>query len=51
MSAAGGLSAEMVATPQEVTAAAIGAAGEVVTRALGGSPGEDCGHGDNRKGD
>ena len=36
-----GLGAEIVAAPLEVAAAAIGAAGEVVTSALGGSPGRD----------
>ena len=34
----------------EVAAAAIGAAGEVVTSALGGSSGKDRGTGDSRKG-
>jgi hypothetical protein len=41
VSAAGSLGAEIVAAPLEVAAAAIGAAGEVVTSALGGSSGED----------
>jgi hypothetical protein len=50
VSAAGSLGAEVVAAPLEVAAAAIGAAGEVVTSALGGSPGEDRGTGDRRKG-
>ena len=36
VSAAGSLGAEIVAAPLEVAAAAIGAAGEVVTSALGG---------------
>ncbi len=47
VSAAGSLGAEIVAAPLEVAAAAIGAAGEVVTGALGGSSGEDGG---SRKG-
>ena len=47
VSAAGSLGAEIVAAPLQVAAAAIGAAGEVVTSALGGSSGED---GDSRKG-
>ena len=50
VSAAGSLGAEIVAAPLEVAAAAIGAAGEVVTSALGGSPGEDGGNGASRKG-
>ncbi len=50
MSAAGSLGAEIVATPLEVAAAAIGAAGEVVTSALGGSLGEDRSMGESRKG-
>ena len=50
VSAAGSLGAEIVAAPLEVAAAAIGAAGEVVTSALGGSPGEDRGTGNSRKG-
>ena len=50
MSAAGNLGAEIVAAPLEVAAAAIGAAGEVVTSALGGSPGGDGGNGASRKG-
>jgi hypothetical protein len=50
VSAAGSLGAEIVAAPLEVAAAAIGAAGEVVTSALGGSPGEDGGNGRSRKG-
>jgi hypothetical protein len=41
VSAAGSLGAEIVAAPLEVAAAAIGAAGEVVTSALSRSPGED----------
>jgi hypothetical protein len=48
--AAGSLGAEIVAAPLEVAAAAIGAAGEVVTSALGGSPGGDGGNGASRKG-
>jgi hypothetical protein len=47
VSVAGSLGAEIVAAPLEVAAAAIGAAGEVVTGALGGSSGEDGG---SRKG-
>ena len=47
VSAAGSLGAEIVAAPLQVAAAAIGAAGEVVTNALGGSSDED---GDSRKG-
>jgi hypothetical protein len=43
LSAAGSLGAEIVAAPLEVAAAAIGAAGEVVTSALGGTSGEDQG--------
>ena len=50
MSAVGSLGAEIVAAPLEVAAAAIGAAGEVVTSALGGSPGEDGGTSPGRKG-
>ena len=50
MSAAGSLGTEIVAAPLEVAAAAIGAAGEVVTSALGGSSGKDRGTGDSRKG-
>ncbi|KLK93018.1 hypothetical protein AA309_10570 [Microvirga vignae] len=50
VSAAGSLGAEMVAAPLEVAAAAIGAAGEVVTSALGGGAGMDRGTGDSRKG-
>jgi hypothetical protein len=49
VSAAGSLGAEIAAAPLEVAAAAIGAAGEVVTRALGGSLGEDHGNDDSRK--
>jgi hypothetical protein len=48
VSAAGSLGAEIVAAPLEVAAAAIGAAGEVVTSALGGSSSE--GRGNSRKG-
>jgi hypothetical protein len=40
VSAAGSLGAEIVAAPLEVAAAAIGAAGEVVTSALGDASGE-----------
>ena len=43
VSAAGSLGAEIVAAPLEVAAAAIGAAGDVLTSALGGSQGEDGG--------
>jgi hypothetical protein len=50
VSAAGSLGAEIVAAPLEMAAAAIGAAGEVVTSALGGSPGEDHGNGESSKG-
>ena len=50
MSAAGSLGAEIVAAPLEVAAAAIGAAREVVTSALGGSSGEERGTGNSRKG-
>jgi len=50
VSAAGSLGAEIVAAPLEVAAAAIGAAGEVVTSALGGSRGEDDGSGARQKG-
>jgi hypothetical protein len=50
VSAAGSLGAEIVAAPLEVAAAAIGAAGEVVMSALGGSPGGDGGNGASRKG-
>ena len=50
VSAAGSLGAEIVAAPLEVAAAAIGAAGEVVTSALGGSSGEERGTGNSRKG-
>ncbi|MFL5190680.1 MAG: hypothetical protein ACJ8CF_15940 [Microvirga sp.] len=47
VSAAGSLGAEIVAAPLEVAAAAIGAAGEVVTSALSGSSDEN---GASRKG-
>ena len=47
VSAAGSLGAEIVAAPLQVAAAAIEAAGEVVTSALGGSSGEDV---NSRKG-
>jgi hypothetical protein len=50
VSAAGSLGAEIVAAPLEVAAAAIGAAGDVLTSALGGSQGEDGGSGASRKG-
>jgi hypothetical protein len=50
VSAAGSLGAEIVAAPLEVAAAAIGAAGDVVTSALGGSSGEDRGNGSSGKG-
>ena len=50
VSAAGSLGAEIVAAPLQVAAAAIGAAGEVVTSALGGPSGEDGGNADSRKG-
>jgi hypothetical protein len=50
VSAAGSLGAEIVAAPLEVAAAAIGAAGEVVTSALGGSPGEERGNEASQKG-
>jgi hypothetical protein len=46
VSAAGSLGAEIVAAPLEVAAAAIGAAGEVVTSALGGSAGKGRGTGE-----
>jgi hypothetical protein len=49
VSAAGSLGAEIVAAPLQVAAAAIGAAGEVVTTALGGS-GENSGNGGTGKG-
>jgi hypothetical protein len=49
VSAAGSLGAEIVAAPLEVAAAAIGAAGEVVTSALSGSSGENRGSSDSRK--
>jgi hypothetical protein len=49
VSAAGSLGAEIVAAPLEVAAAAIGAAGEVVTSALGGSSGEESVSGASRK--
>jgi hypothetical protein len=45
VSAAGSLGAEIVAAPLEVAAAAIGAAGEVLTGALGGPLGEDSSKG------
>lgn len=48
VSAAGSLGAEIVAAPLEVAAAAIGAAGDVLTGALGGSSGEKSGR-DSRK--
>jgi hypothetical protein len=50
VSAAGSLGAEIVAAPLEVAAAALGAAGEVVTSALDGSPGGDGGNGASRRG-
>ena len=50
VSAAGSLGAEIVAAPLEVAAAAIGAAGQVVTSALSGSSGEDRDNADRRKG-
>jgi hypothetical protein len=50
ISAAGSLGAEIVAAPLEVAAAAIGAAGEVVTCALGGSSRENRRRSDGRKG-
>ncbi|HEV2566802.1 MAG TPA: hypothetical protein VGU19_17140 [Microvirga sp.] len=50
VSAAGSLGAEIVAAPLEVAAAAIGAAGDVLTSALSGSPGENGGNGTNRTG-
>jgi hypothetical protein len=50
VSAAGSLGAEIVAAPLEVAAAAIDAAGEVVTSALGGTPGEERGNEASRKG-
>ena len=43
VSAAGSLGAEIVAAPLEVAAAAIGAAGEVLTSAISGAPGENGG--------
>ncbi|WP_114947873.1 hypothetical protein [Microvirga calopogonii] len=49
VSAAGSLGAEIVAAPLEVAAAAIGAAGDVLTGALGGSSGEALGGRDSRK--
>jgi len=50
VSAAGSLGAEIVAAPLEVAAAAIGAAGEVVTSALGGSLKGEGDSGGSRKG-
>jgi hypothetical protein len=50
VSAAGSLGAEIAAAPLEVAAAAIGAAGDVVTSALGGSSGKDRGTGESKKG-
>jgi hypothetical protein len=50
VSAAGSLGAEIVAAPLQVAAAAIGAAGEVVTSALSGSSGEEGGNGSSQKG-
>jgi hypothetical protein len=50
VSAAGSLGAEIVAAPLEVAAAAIGAAGEVVTSALSGSSRDDGGNDASRKG-
>ena len=49
VSAAGSLGAEIVAAPLEVAAAAIGAAGQVVTSALSGSSGEDRDNADRRR--
>jgi hypothetical protein len=51
VAAAGSLGAEIVAAPLEVAAAAIGAAGEVVTGALIGTPDEEGGTSNSRKGD
>ena len=51
VSAAGSLGAEIVAAPLEVAAAAIDAAGEVVTSALGGSPSVNGSSSASRKGD
>jgi hypothetical protein len=48
VSAAGSLGAEIVAAPLQVAAAAIGAAGEVVTSALGG-PSSEEGSGKSRR--
>jgi hypothetical protein len=50
VSAAGSLGAEIVAAPLVVAAAAIGAAGEVVTGALGGLPREEGGASNSREG-
>jgi hypothetical protein len=50
VSAAESLGAEIVAAPLEVAAAAIGAAGEVVTSVLGGSSGEERGNDGSGKG-
>jgi len=50
VSAAGSLGAEIAAAPMEVAAAAIGAAGDLVTSALGGSSGKDRGTGESKKG-
>jgi len=49
VSAAGSLGAEIVAAPLEVAAAAIGAAGDVVTNALTGSPGRGRSTSEGRK--
>jgi hypothetical protein len=50
VSSAGTLGAEIVAAPLEVAAAAIGAAGEVVTSAIGGSLGEGSSNRASRQG-
>ncbi len=50
VSAAGSLGAEIMTAPLQVAAAAVGAAGEVVTTALGGSLGDDQAGGNSRKG-
>ncbi|MPR13579.1 hypothetical protein FS317_44875 [Microvirga sp. M8] len=49
VSAAGSLGAEIVAAPLEVAAAAIGAAGEVMTSAFGGPSGEERGNSESSK--
>ncbi len=50
VSAAGSLGAEIMTAPLQVAAAAVGAAGDVVTTALGGSLRDEQAGGNSRKG-